>query len=441
MAFFRFVLNIFKEVAMGDIWLIISVVFVVISFGFAMYSMYLRNQNSTLVGKNAELLKDLTHLKDQNAQLQNDFMAVREENAALKAQLSSSQMLYQSLKEESQKNLNTLKAEFDTALQKQSNTLLEQNKLFIQSDSKKILDEVFNPIAKSVEEYSKGLRDNKISLETNIKNMFDYTQSMRKDADKLAQILKGDKKIRGNFAELQLKSVLEHSGLKQGEQYQLQEHFKIEGKKYIPDAIVYLDKQKSIIIDAKFSLPNDLDFTEITSSVCEQMARNLKERIDELAKKPYASVEQNTYDYVLLFVPYNNLLDLALEANPSLYQYAYDKQIYLTTPHTLFMALKTIQISWLHIQGDENVKKALEEFGKFCDKFSGVLDSFNRIKKSAKTLLDNMDTMQSQLDGRGGLASFVEKITTLGAKTKKTLPKSNDSLLALGENNTLHQES
>lgn len=411
---------------MIDVWIVVSVIFLIVG-GFMVFITRLKSQISAFASKNAELSDSIAQFESRATQSQNAMIALREENAALKAQLSSAQTLYQTLKEQSTHSLATLKSEFDNALQKQSNALLEQNKLFIQHDSKKILDEVFTPIQRSVEEYSKGLRDNKVSLETNIKNMFDYTQSMREDANKLTQILKGDKKTRGNFAELQLKSVLEQSGLKQGEQYQLQEQSIIDGKKYIPDAVVYLDKQKSIIIDAKFSLPNDFDFAEITNAVCEQIAGNLKERIDELAKKPYANFKQNTYDYVLLFVPYNNLLDLALQANPSLYQYAYEKQIYLTTPHTLFMALKTIQISWLHIQGDENVKKALEEFGKFCDKFGGVLGSFNAIQKNLKTLLGNIDTMQSQLDGRGGLTSFVERISALGVKGKKSLPKSSDS--------------
>ena len=64
-----------------------------------------------------------------------------------------------------------------------------------------------------MKEYKDKLVANEIKLEANIKNMFAYTQAIGQNADKLAQILKGDKKIRGNFAEIQLKNVLEHSGL------------------------------------------------------------------------------------------------------------------------------------------------------------------------------------------------------------------------------------
>ena len=62
-------------------------------------------------------------------------------------------------------------------------------------------------------------------------------------ADEFAKILKGDKKIRGNFGELQLKSVLESSGLIQGEHYEIQAHFRDDDRGLKPDAIVHLDKE------------------------------------------------------------------------------------------------------------------------------------------------------------------------------------------------------
>lgn len=300
--------------------------------------------------------------------------------------------------------------------------------------AKKMLDEIFTPIKKSVKEYSQKLENNEIALQTNIKNMFSFSQEIGKKADDLAKILKGDKKIRGNFAELQLKNVLEHSGLKFGEQYKLQEHFSDEGKSYIPDAVVYLDKQKSIIIDAKFSLPSTFDFEERGENLCKELCQNLKARINELARKPYANFDSHSYDFVLLFIPYQNILDLALEFEPNLYQEAYRKKIYLTTPHTLFMALNTINISWRHIQSDENILKAFEELGKFYDKFASMLESFETIKRNANTLLGNVDKMQSQLSGRGGLVLRFEKLKELGIKTGKSIKSESKANLLFEDN-------
>ena len=294
----------------------------------------------------------------------------------------------------------------------------------LNEDIKKLLEEIFVPVKKSVREYSERLAHNETSLKNNITHLFEYSQNIKANADKLATILKGDKKIRGNFAELQLQNVLENSGLIKDEQYRLQVAFKEEEKSYIADAIVFLEPQKNIIIDAKFPLPNDFDFSDLNERVCKELAFNLKERIDELAKKPYAKYDTYTYDFVLLFIPYQNLLDLALSVDASLYQYAYKKKIYLTTPNTLFMALNTINISWKHIKSNENILKAFDELGKFHDKFVGVLEDFTKLQSASKSLNAQIENMQNKLfSGTGNLSTRVVKLKELGAKTQKSLEK------------------
>lgn len=372
---------------------------------------------SNLIAQKANLSAKCDEKDNLITQMRADFS---EEKQILK---NDYQAILTQLENKYKANLEELKKEFDSNLAKQNEHFLLQNKAMLSDEGKKMLDEIFVPVKKSVKEYADKLATNEVALQTNIKNMFSFSQKIGEEADKLAKILKGDKKIRGNFAELQLKNVLEHSGLKFGEQYKLQEHFNDEGKRYVPDAVVYLDKEKSIIIDAKFSLPSDFDFEENTQKVCQQLCQNLKARIDELARKPYANFDAHTYDFVLLFIPYQNILDLALEFEPNLYQNAYKKQIYLTTPHTLFMALNTINISWRHIQSDDNILNAFEELGKFYDKFAGILDTFEGIKRNTSTLLNNVDKMQTQLNGRGGLTARVEKLKEFGVKTGKQIDK------------------
>lgn len=330
----------------------------------------------------------------------------------------------ENLKQDYEKTLNLLEQKLENNLQKQNLNYLNQNKIMLNEDIKKLLEEIFIPVKKSVKEYSERLSQNEISLQSNIKNMFEFSQTIKTNADKLATILKGDKKIRGNFAELQLQNILENSGLIKEEQYKLQAHFKQDDKSYIADAIVFLDSQKNIIIDAKFPLPNDFDFSDLNERVCKELAFNLKERIDELSKKPYMKFSPYTYDFILLFIPYQNLLDLALSIDTSLYQYAYKKNIYLTTPNTLFMALNTINISWRHIKSNENILKAFEELGKFHDKFVGVLEDFDKLKNASKSLNAQIENLQNKLfSGTGNLNSRVSKLKDLGAKTQKSLEK------------------
>lgn len=341
------------------------------------------------------------------------------------------------------KNLNILREEIDKRFESQKNALLEQNKNMLNTDSRKMLDEIFTPIKTKVDEYSKRLRDNEVKISANIDSMFKQTQKLGATADEFAKLLRGDKKLRGNFGELQLKNVLESSGLMQGEHYELQAYFEDDGYKkgggLLPDAVVHLDKERSIIIDAKFPLPNNYnspsqsevssDFPTIDSVLCKQIAQNLKSCIDELAKKPYEKFTSKNprftrtriYDFILLFVPYNNILDLALNAEPSLYQYAYSKQIYLTTPHTLFMALKTISISWTYVESDKKVQEAFNEMGGIYDKFAGLCEDFKKLNSQLKTISRTSSDIDTKLFGRSGIESRLNKVKELGARTKKTI--------------------
>ena len=355
-------------------------------------------------------------------------------------------------------SLKTLKEELEKNLEIQKSALLNQNKVMLNKDSRELLEEIFTPLKKEMEGYSKNLLANEASLKENISHIFTYSRKLGEDANKLAQVLQGEKKVRGNFGELQLKAVLESSGLQEGENYELQSSFSDDdsgvSKRFVPDAVVYFDKKSGIVIDSKFSLPslpspineNDdgLDGAELLPSAAKeiasnpsyqaQVAKNLKSRIDELAKKNYQRFKSSNprfanarmHEFVLLFVPYQNILDMALGADAYIYQYAYQKGIYLTTPHTLFMALKTISIGWVHIQSDEKVQRAFEEIGRFYDKFASFYEDFEKLKRTLKQAQNTSDEMETKISGKGGLSSRMDKLKELGAKTIKSLPKIKD---------------
>ena len=327
---------------------------------------------------------------------------------------------FQKLEEIHKENIELLKENYKT----QNEILLMKNQNMLNEDSKKILEQIFDPIKEEVKNYTNRLTQNETKLEVQIENMFKYSKNINENATNLVKTLKGDKKIRGNFGELQLKNVLENSGLIKDEQYKLQEQFESDGSRYIPDAIIYLDKNKNIIVDAKFTLPSNFDFNEIDEVICSEIASNLKNRINELSKKPYSQMDTFTYDFTILFIPYQNILDLAISADSGIYKYAYEKKIYLATPNILFMALKTIDITWRYNKGNDNAIKALNEIGKFYDKFVTVLNDFKSIQDAVKNINKHVGSMEAHLSsGNGNLSLKFERLRKLGLKIKKEIPE------------------
>lgn len=393
-----------------------------LSLSFLVFLLLKNKKQKTLIEELERKILEQNNLNTSlELELKHSTQNLQELKATLLSQKNELKEEYtqnlQNLQKQYTLNLTTLKEELSQNFTLQNKALLAQNQTQLNEDSKKLLNEIFSPLKEQIQNYNKRLIENEASVKTSIENMFKYSNAMSSNAEKLTQILKGDKKIRGNFGEIQLKSVLENSGLVYGEQYKLQESLNLEGSRYIPDAIIYLERDKSIIIDAKFSLPSDFSFEEIGAEVGEEIAKNLYSRIDELSKKPYDKL--SSYDFVLLFIPYQNILDLALEARPSLYQYAYDKKVYLTTPHTLFMALKTIQITWINIDKSENVAKSLGEIEKFYEKFLGIVEDCNKLAKLKDSLCDiHQDLAKKLTEGRGNLEGRFQK---LGINPKKEI--------------------
>lgn len=400
---------------MNTLWILIAILGIT-ALALAYQNLRLRGSMQALIQKSSLLELQLSQKSETLEEKKTDFL-----NQKQQLQEQYTQQL-RALEEKYTHNLSALKEEFEAQSKRHTEVLLMQNKNLINEDSKKLLEEIFTPIKEQVKSYSERLVQNETRIQTNLKAMFEYSQSVGKNADKLADILKGDKKVRGNFGEIQLKSILEHSGLIQGEQYELQKHFQSEEGRHVPDAVIHIEKNKHIIIDSKFSLPDDLDLANLGSGASSSLAQNLKNRIDELAKKPYRDFSANTHDFVLLFIPYQNLLDLALEWEPNLYQYAYMRKIYLTTPQTLFMALKTIQITWIDIKRNQNAQRAFEEIGKLYDKFLGVLEGFGKLEQTINSLNNAKDALAKRLrDGQGNLDSKFKQLQELGVKNKKSL--------------------
>lgn len=401
--------------------IIFGLIIFILLLALTLFVLKNKKLNLTLTELQSKLQEKDSSIASLKLQLDYSAQALQEAKASLLSQKNELKSEYtqnlEKLESKYTQNLENLKNELSQNFALQNKALLAQNQTQLNEDSKKLLNEIFSPLKEQIQTYNKRLIENETSVKTSIENMFKYSNAMSANAEKLAQILKGDKKIRGNFGEIQLKSVLENSGLVEGEQYKLQESLESEGSRYIPDAIIYLEKDKSIIIDAKFSLPSDFSFEEVGENVGAELAKNLCSRIDELSKKPYDKL--SSYDFVLLFIPYQNILDLALSAKPSLYQYAYDKKVYLTTPHTLFMALKTIQITWINIDKSENVSRSLQEIEKFYEKFLGIVEDCNKLAKLKDSLCDiHQDLSKKLTEGRGNLEGRFQK---LGIYPKKEI--------------------
>ena len=141
-------------------------------------SYYESLRNNTKLQGQLERMEDLQKINVEQKEKIEEMIILYQNTLAKKAeaqtQLESQTKLLNSLEQKYAQSLATLKAEFEQSIQNQSQRMLEQNKLHLMEDSKKILDSIFSPVQESLKEYKESLAANEIKLETNIKNMFAY---------------------------------------------------------------------------------------------------------------------------------------------------------------------------------------------------------------------------------------------------------------------------
>lgn len=313
--------------------------------------------------------------------------------------------------------------------------ILAQNKTF--GDEQK---NIFNLLLKPFQEQMADFRQkveaahqdsikNKSSFDEQIKNLLRLNQNLSKDAEDLSTALKGNKKIQGNWGEFQLERVLEISGLQKGINYDTQETLKNdENRQLRPDAIVHLPDKRNVIVDSKVSLNDYIAYinTEDETERAEHLKKHiqaLKNHIDELSDKEYQKLlKENALDYVMIFVPVESAYVEAVRADNTLYDYAYKKNIALTTPSSLLPVLRTVENLWRIESQNKYVGKIAEAGGALYDKIVNFTEDMQRIDKALETARKNYDSAMNKLStGKGNALSLATRLKDYGAKASKTL--------------------
>ena len=376
-----------------------------------------------------------------NASLPSHPLADLEELMNLRTELGAKNEEIKHLKEKLEE-LNSSKKEDETRLKETfknlANQILENNSEKFKKQNKEQIGDLLSPLGKELEQFkNKVEQTNKEHIQRNsaltekIRSLESLNLKLSQDAINLTNALKGDSKTQGDWGEIQLEVLLEKSGLMDGVHFSTQGGYKDEeGKTKKPDFIVHLPENKHLIIDSKVSLTAYEAYYNADDEAHKEIA--LKKHIDsirnhfnELSGKNYPSLYGiNAPDHVLMFVPIEPALMLALHQDQRIYLDALDKNIVLLSTSTLLATLSTIASIWKQEDQKRNVLEIAKEGGLLYDKFEGFISDLLTVGNSLKNSQESYEKAMNKLvEGRGNIIKKVENLKSLGAKTKKSLPQ------------------
>lgn len=400
--------------------------------------MQLHGQNSSLLTTKASMQDQLKEIANLNAQVLNKNEIILQ----LNSKLATAEAEFNSLKEKlsvQKIQITEIQDSFYTKFQQLASEILENKSRKFTELNQTNIQEILKPLQEKIREFETKveythLEDTKqrSTLGSEIRNLVELNNKISKEANNLANALKNNVKAMGNWGELILESILENSGLVKDREYRVQPSFNTVGQqKMQPDVVVYFPDNRCVIIDAKVSLMAYERFVSSEEAEIQELEikahqLSIKQHIDTLSAKNYPAllgIENFNLDFVLMFMPVEPAYMLAMQKDPALWNYAYQKKIILVSPTNLIAILKMISSLWKQEYQNQNVREIARLSGTMYDKFCGFLKDLEIIGSSLDSAQKNYQQAVNKLsDGNGNLIRTADKIKTMGAKTNKTIP-------------------
>lgn len=390
-------------------------------------------ENLQLKAENSRLRQDVT-------QKQESLMQRALERERLEAELRQSAESLALQKDE----LAEMKQDLNKEFQLLANKIFEEKtQKFTQMNEEKI-STILNPLKENISKFEKKVEEaysqetrEKASLREQIRQITEINRQMSDDAQRLTMALKGDKKLQGNWGEVQLEQLLQYAGLQEGVHYSKQASILSEsGERQVPDYVIHLPEGKHYIIDSKVSLVSyeryfsaDGD-EEAQAAALKDLIRDLKNHIDTLSRKSYQNLIDSSPDFVFMFVALEPALILAMKSDSQLFNYAFQKNIILVSTSTLLATLRTVSFVWTQENQRQNVLEIAKLGGDMYDKFvlfsENMIKVGNQIDSAKETYKSAMGQLtRKNMDGSyhgSTIIGMAERMRKLGASAKKQMP-------------------
>jgi DNA recombination protein RmuC len=305
-------------------------------------------------------------------------------------------------------------------LKSQSETFTKQNR--------EQVDTLLKPLQDKIGEFHRGLIEDRSAMKERIQQLVDSNLQITTEANNLTRALKGNSQTQGAWGEMILSTILEQSGLRDGEQYITQKsHTGEDGQRVRTDVEVIMPNQDRLVIDSKVSLTAFEAYVNCAEEERETYLRahiaSIRTHITTLGDKTYHRAARSSLDYVMMFVPIESALATAIQHDAKLVEYGMSKGVMLTTPTTLMTVLRTVRNVWDIEKRHQNAEEIAERAGQLYDKVVGFLASMDKVGTNLDRAQQSFADARSQLSsGRGNVVRQVEMLRELGAKSSKPLP-------------------
>ncbi|MBD5803036.1 DNA recombination protein RmuC [Azoarcus sp. Aa7] len=319
-----------------------------------------------------------------------------------------------------------------------ANDVLEEKSKRFTEQNRTNLGQLLDPLRVKLHEFQGKVEQvyvqegkDRSALAEQVRQLMELNQSLSQDAKNLTRALKGSSKAQGNWGELILERVLEASGLRKGEEYDVQEsHTRDDGSRGQPDVVIHLPEDRHLVVDAKVSLTAYEDYASAEdegerNAAAKRHLDSVRAHIKGLSERNYQDLYGlKSLDFVLMFVPIEPAFMLAVTHDRELFMDAWQKNVLLVSPSTLLFVVRTVAHLWRQEAQNRNAQDIAKRGAELYDKLVGFVEDLESVGNRLKQAQTAYDAAHNKLaSGRGNVIRQAEMLKQLGVKPTKVLPE------------------
>lgn len=233
------------------------------------------------------------------------------------------------------------------------------------------------------------------------------SSSVRSEARALTSAL-GRNEKRGTWGEMQLRTLVEASGMMPHVHFVEQDHTTGDsGRALRPDLVVDLAGGRRIVVDSKVPLDaylrlaasdEDAGAAAHPDALIEH-GRLVHQHIQHLSAKEYWR-RYDSPEFVILFLPSESLLSSALEARPDLIQFGLDRKVLLATPTTLLAMLHTVTHSWHQVEMADQAHQIQQAGVELYERLVGLASRLDKVGRSLNRTVEDYNALVGSVERR-----------------------------------------
>lgn len=422
-----------------------------------------------ITGRTIEQERTATELTIRNGQLKQlseRAEALETENKTLASRAEALareiEMLREQAAGEAQRREEQFAEQLRTAREQLANAataIMEQNARKLKEQNSENIGHITQPLKDAISDMRKAITDNmkdsaqhSASFREQIRLMMESNREIGEKAESLANVLRRDNKAAGNMGEIILGDLLASQGLTEGIHYEVQARLRDEtgralknddtGREMQPDVILHYPQGQDAIIDSKVSLTAYQRY--VNAETPEEKDRHLQDHIKsvrshvtELARKDYSryvKAPREAVDFVIMFVPFESSLQLALANDPTLWREAFERKVFITGEQNLLGILHMIHIAWVQNQQAENQEKVFGIAEQLIDRLGDFIRRYNTLGDTLVKAQKDYDFANNKLiTGAQSVVKKGRELVDLGAKENpnRRIPKPEDDIAGI----------